>query len=103
MRWLLTVALFLSFKAQAYFPINPLVQVRGDLVSAQVYNPYYEPILCEGLAHGLTASGAVFNARIADIIPPGQNRYAFVRTNPFMNPFVNGWAQVMCRFAYRWY
>jgi hypothetical protein len=100
---LLTVALLaLSFKAHAFFTVNPLVQVRNNVVSAQVYNPYYEPIVCEGFAFGRTFSGMVFQSRIADVIAPGSHRYVYVHTNPFVNPFVNGWAQAQCRFA-RWF
>ena len=98
LRLIAIVALFITSQAFAFFPVNPLVQVRPDVVSTQVYNPYYEPILCEGFAFGRTASGLVLQARVADIIAPGGHRYAFVHTNAFVNPFVNGWAQIMCRF-----
>ena len=101
LRLMAIIALFSLVEAQAFFPINPLIQVRRDVVSAQVYNPHYEPIICEGMAFGQTMYGQVFQARITDIIPPGNSRFAFVRTN-FSNPFVNGWGQVVCRFA-RWY
>ena len=84
-------------KAQV-FPINPLVTITAASVSAQIYNPYYEPILCEGLAFGQTFVGTVYQARVADVIPPAGYRFAVVSTNPIVNPFVNGWAQVLCRF-----
>ena len=92
------IAFVISTQAFAVFPINPLVTIRPDAVTAQVYNPYYEPILCEGQATGLTYVRTVHHARIADIIPPGGYRYAVVTTNPYTNPFINGWAQVVCRF-----
>jgi hypothetical protein len=104
MRSILRLAVFVtlihsvSAMAWGFFPVNPFVQIRPDVVSAQVYNPYYEPILCEGFAFGQTAYGQVFQARVADIIPAGQHRFAFVYTNAFTNPFRHGWAQVMCRF-----
>lgn len=103
MRLLAALIMSFSFSAFAFFPVNPLVQVRGDVVSAQIYNPYYEPILCEGYAFGRTYSGAVIQSRVADIIPAGAHRYAYVNTNPYLNPFVQGWAQVLCRFVGRYY
>ncbi len=103
MRLLAALTLIFSFSAFAFFPVNPLVQVRGNVVSAQVYNPYYEPILCEGFAFGRTYSGVVLQSRVADIIPAGGYRFAYVHTNAFLNPFVQGWAQIHCRFVGRYY
>lgn len=103
MRLLAALILSFSFSAFAFFPVNPLVQVRSDVVSAQIYNPYYEAILCEGFAFGRTYSGAVIQSRVADIIPAGGFRYAYVNTNPYANPFIQGWAQVFCRFIGRYY
>ena len=96
---LLAFSLFvLTANAHAVFPLNPLMTIRPDAVTAQVYNPYYEPIVCEGFAFGQTYSGHVFQARVADIIPPGGYRYAVVSTNAVLNPFVGGWAQLLCNF-----
>ncbi len=81
-----------------YFTANPLMAVRPDVVSAQVYNPYYEPIFCEGYAFGRTSWGNVYQAAFRDVLPPGAYRFAYVRTNAWGNPFVNGWAQIYCRF-----
>jgi hypothetical protein len=92
------LTLLLSFSAHAFFPVNPIIQVRADLVSAQVYNPYYEPIFCEGFAYGQTTTGMIWNTRMASTIWPGQSAFVFVRTNPFFQPFMNGWAQIFCRF-----
>jgi hypothetical protein len=103
MRLLAALILSFSFSAFAFVPVNPLVQVRADVVSAQIYNPHYEAILCEGFAFGRTYSGAVIQSRVADIIPAGGYRYAYVNTNAFLNPFVQGWAQVLCRFVGRYY
>lgn len=103
MRLIAALLLSLSFSAHAFFPVNPLIQVRGNVVSAQIYNPYYEPILCEGLAFGRTYSGVVLQSRMADIIPAGGYRFAYVHTNPFHNPFVQGWAQIHCRFMGRYW
>jgi len=101
LRSLALVTMITSGQAFAFFPVNPLVQVRPEVVSAQVYNPYYEPIACQGFAFGRTVYGQVFQAYFNDIIPPGQNRFAVVHTNAFANPFANGWADIRCRFL-RW-
>jgi hypothetical protein len=103
MRLLAALILSFSFSTFAFFPLNPLVQVRSDVVSTQIYNPHYEAILCEGFAFGRTASGALIQSRVADIIPAGGFRYAYVHTNPYVNPFVQGWAQILCRFVGRYY
>jgi hypothetical protein len=103
MRFLLAFTLFVSTSAMAQFLVNPLVRVTPGLVSAEVYNPYYEPIFCEGFAQGLTFSRNILQARIADVIAPGTFRYAYVQTNPVLNPFIDGGAHVVCRFANRYY
>jgi hypothetical protein len=90
---------FMSLPAFAqYFTANPLLAVRPDVVSAQVYNPYYEPILCEGYAYGFTSWGNTFHAAFRDVLPPGSYRFAYVRTNAWNNAFVSGSAQIYCRF-----
>lgn len=82
-----------------WFAANPSVQVLPGRVTVQVYNPYYEPIICSGQVFGQTAGGPVFNAFFAEqFMPMGQSRFAFVQTTPFM-PFVGGWANINCRFA----
>ena len=84
-----------------FFPSNASVTVLPYQVTAQVYNPYYEPIICTGQVFGQTAAGPVFNAFFAEqFMPAGTSRVAFVVTNGF-NPFVGGWANINCRFN-RW-
>jgi hypothetical protein len=80
------------------FPVNPLIQATPFQVSAQFFNPYYEPISCSGYVHGMTVRGQNFSAVFNNLlVPGGQSRFAYVRTLPG-SPFVNGWAQVNCHF-----
>jgi hypothetical protein len=82
-----------------YFPAQAYVTVLPGRVTAQVYNPYYEPIICNGEVLGQTFFGPVYNAYFNEqFLPAGGYRYAFVQTLP-TNHFVNGWARVFCRFA----
>ncbi len=99
------LALFMfvgASQAQAqFFPANPTIAVTPAVVTAQIYNPYYEPMACEGYAFGQTFYGQVAQARFVDIVPPGAYRFATVTANPYINRFVHGWAQINCRFL-RW-
>jgi hypothetical protein len=84
-------------RAQFFSP-NPTIVVLPHVVTAQVYNPYYEPIACQGYAFGRSYWGQVAQSWFADIIPPGAYRFATVTANPYNNRFVSGWAQINCRF-----
>lgn len=98
------LALMLTLASSAFaqfFPSNPRVTILPGQVTAQVFNPYYEPIICNGQVFGQTVRGPVFNAFFAEqFLPAGASRFAYVVTNGF-NPFVGGWANIHCRFA-RW-
>lgn len=98
------IALLITLNTSAFaqfFVSNPAVTVLPGQVSAQVYNPYYEPIICSGQVFGQTITGPVFNAFFAEqFMPAGSYRYAVVTTNVY-NRFVGGWANIRCRFA-RW-
>ncbi|MBA2404015.1 MAG: hypothetical protein H0V66_04520 [Bdellovibrionales bacterium] len=103
----LIFALVLTLTSSAFaqfFLANPSVTVTPAQVSAEVFNPYYEPIICNGQVFGQTAAGPVFHAFFAEqFMPAGSYRYAVVTTNPynFYQRFVGGWATIHCRFA-RW-
>jgi hypothetical protein len=101
----LVVAALLCMATSAFaqwFPARVYVTVLPGQVTAQVFNPYYEPIICNGQVFGQTAHGPVFNAFFAEqFMPAGDYRMAFVQTTPF-SPFVNGWANIHCRFARFW-
>lgn len=85
-----------------FFAANPNVTILPGVVTARVYNPYYEPIICNGQVFGQTYAGPVYNAFFVEqILPPGAYRQATVVTNAF-NPFVGGWANIHCRFARIW-
>ena len=94
----LTLTLASSAFAQ-FFPAKALVTVLPGQVSAEVYNPYYEPIICNGQVFGRTYSGAVYTTFFAEqFMTAGSYRYAHVNALP-MNPFINGWANLHCRFV----
>jgi hypothetical protein len=95
---LVSLLLMLTSSAFAqFFPANANVSIQPGRVNAQVYNPNYEPIFCQGYTFGRTSRGVVLNAFFNDIIPPGQYRFAYVHTNPY-DPFINGWSNINCQF-----
>ena len=98
-------ALVISMTSTAFaqfFPAKAYVTVLPGQVTAQVLNPYYEPIICSGQVFGQTAYGVVYNAFFAQqFLPAGGYRFATVIANGF-NPFVTGWANIHCRFARFW-
>ena len=101
----LIFALIITLSSSAlaqFFPAKAFVTVLPGQVSTQVYNPYYEPIICNGQVFGRTAYGAVYNAFFVEqLLPAGAYRYAVVNATAF-NPFVGGWANIHCRFARIW-
>jgi hypothetical protein len=96
------VAVFIIFSVSAFaqwFPARVHVTVLPGQVAAQVFNPFYEPIICGGQVFGQTALGPVYNTFfIEQFLVTGEFRFAYVQTTPFA-PFVNGWANINCRFA----
>jgi len=98
------IALLITFSSTVFaqfFSANPSVTILPGQVSTQVYNPYYEPIICNGQVFGQTVRGQVLSAFFTEqFMPAGSSRFAVVVTNYF-NPFVGGWANIRCRFA-RW-
>jgi hypothetical protein len=89
-----------SFPVKAHwFPAHINVMVLPGQVSAEVYNPFYEPIICNGQVYGQTMYGGTLTVFfIEQFLPMGSNRFAFVQTTPF-NPFIGGWANIHCRFV----
>ena len=95
----LSVSLASTSAFAQWFPARINMLVLPGQVSAEVFNPYYEPIICRGEVYGQTIQGPVFNAFfIEQFLPAGGFRYAFVQTTPFA-PFIGGWANIYCRFA----
>lgn len=85
-----------------WFPGQAYVQVMPHQVSAQVYNPHFQPIICSGQVFGQTAYGAVMNGYFYEqYLPAGAYRFAFAYASPY-SPFINGWANIQCRFAHFW-
>lgn len=84
--------------AQAWFPARYQVTVLPGQVSAQIVNPYIQPIICSGQVFGQVTTGQVFTTYFVEqFLPAGGYRYAFVQTTPYL-PFVTGWANLNCRF-----
>jgi hypothetical protein len=94
---------FMSSSAFAqWFPARVNVVVLPGQVTAEVFNPFYEPIICNGQVFGQTFQGQIYNAFFAEqFMPAGSYRVAFVQAFPF-NPFATGWANIHCRFARFW-
>jgi len=101
-KFLIGIFLVASYTLPAsaqWFPGRINVIVLPGQVSAEVYNPFYEPIICNGQVFGQTMYGGILNAFfIEQFLPVGTNRFAYVQTTPFA-PFVSGWANIHCRFA----
>lgn len=93
-----TLTLASSAFAQ-FFPAKAMVSVLPAQVSAQVFNPYYEPIICNGQVFGRTVSGAVFTTYFAEqFMTAGSYRQAYVNALP-LDSFITGWANIHCRFV----
>lgn len=101
----LLIGLFLTVTTSAFaqfFPARVDVVVLPGQVAAQVVNPYYEPIICNGQVFGQTFGGQIFTTYFAEqFLPAGGFRYAYVQTTPLL-PFATGWANIHCRFARFW-
>lgn len=96
----LTVALFSASSFAQWFPATVQVTVLPGVVTAQVTNPYLQPVVCSGQVFGQTFQGPVFTTYFLEqIMPIGSFRYAYVQTNPYA-PFVNGWANIVCRYIW---
>lgn len=99
----LLFATLLSVSAPSFaqwFPATVRVVSLPGAVTAEVSNPYLQPIICSGQVFGQTAQGPVFNAFFAEQwMPVGSYRYAHVQTNAYA-PFVGGWATIHCRYGW---
>jgi hypothetical protein len=98
---ILTSLLSFSISALAqFFPAQAYVNVLPGRVSAQVYNPYFQPIVCNGQVFGQTSYGLILNSFFYEqLLPPGSSRWAFVQTNPWQ-PFIHGWSNIHCRYIW---
>lgn len=97
----LVLAALICVTTTAFAQVGPgriQVIVLPGVVKAEVYNPNYEPILCDGQVFGLTMAGFTHTAYfVQQILPAAGYRQATVIAD-FRNPFVNGWANIVCRF-----
>lgn len=81
-----------------WFPARVNVVVLPGQVAAEVFNPFFQPIICNGQVFGQTVHGAVFTSYFAEqFLPIGGHRFAFVQTTPYA-PFVHGWTNIHCRY-----
>lgn len=93
-----TIVLSTSAFAQWFQPRVNVIALPLQ-VSAEVINPFAQPIICHGQVFGQTVHGLVYNTFFVEqFLPMGSNRFAFVNTN-FTSPFITGWATINCRFA----
>lgn len=95
---ILFVALLTSTTAFAqFFPARVGVTVLPGLVTAQVVNPFFQPVVCSGQVFGQLSNGAVVNSFFFEqILGVGDYRYAYV--NSAYLPFVNAWTNINCRY-----
>ena len=97
------IAALLSVSVSSFaqwFPATVRVTSLPGAVTAEVSNPYIQPIICNGQVFGQTVQGPVFNAFFAEQwMPAGSYRYAYVHTNAFA-PFIGGWANIYCRYSW---
>ena len=100
---LLFTALLATFTTPAFaqwFPGTVRVNYLPHMVTAEVFNPHFQPIICNGQVFGQTWGGPVQTAFFAEqFMPVGSYRYAYVYSNGFAN-FVSAWANIHCRFAW---
>lgn len=83
-----------------WIPAQVNVSVQPWLVTAQVVNPHYYPIICSGQVFGRTFNGQVASAYFAQqYLYQGGYGVAYAHAGYF-GQFVNGWANVNCRPAY---
>lgn len=98
---ILAALITVSTSANAqWFSARVNVVVLPGQVAAEVINPFYQPLICQGQVFGQTSQGPVYTTYFVEqFLPFGSNRYAYVQTTPIA-PFVGGWANILCRFAF---
>lgn len=98
---MLSAALFLALSTSllAFVPqINFFVS--GEMATARIFNHSGYPLVCSGVAFGLTYNRVVLNSWFNRIyIHPGMFADAYVYSN-YYDPFISSWAQVDCQFAW---
>jgi hypothetical protein len=83
-----------------WIPAQVSVNVRPGIITAQVMNPYYFPIICSGQVFGRTYNGQVATASFFNqYLFQGGYSFAYVQAGYF-GQFVNGWANAHCRPAH---
>jgi hypothetical protein len=99
----LFVVALIAITSSAYaqwFSARVNVVVLPGQVAAEVINPFHQPIICQGQVFGQTSLGPVYTTYFVEqFLPFATNRFAYVQTTP-LAPFVGGWANIFCRFAF---
>ena len=84
-----------------FVPSRVAMNVLPGVVTAEVFNPYFQPIICSGQVFGQLATGEVLTTYFYEqILPIGGYRYAYV--NSGFLPLVTGWANINCRYPGIW-
>lgn len=85
--------------AQSWFSANANITVNTAYSRAVVQNSFPNPIYCQGYVYGRTYSGFQANSWMDTMIPAGGYGEIYVyANNPNMDPIVDGWADIRCRF-----
>jgi hypothetical protein len=97
------LTLFTSSAFAQWFPGQVQVSVLPGQVAFQVFNPHFQPIVCNGQVFGQTMYGQIFSSGFfQQLLPAGAFRYAYVNAIPFA-PFSHGWANIQCYFVGGWF
>jgi len=95
----LTAILCLCTVAGIAWAEGAFVDVHPGQITATAVNNGPRVMVCNGRVFGQRADGSILFAWMSYVpVPPGQSRYVFVSTNPYADPFVNGWSDIECVF-----
>ena len=82
--------------AQQWFHVNVQLQYNSTTVSAVIFNNFDRPVMCRGVARGITFQGMHLESYFNNVVVyPGANAYAYVYTN-MSAPFVNAASNAQC-------
>ena len=85
--------------AQSWFAVNANITVNTAYAQATVQNTFGAPIYCQGYVYGQLFSGSQANNWMETWILPGAYGQVYLyATNPQMDPIVQGWADINCRY-----
>lgn len=97
----LILSVLMGGQAFAYprtWQANAQISVRSDRITATIVNQWNRPIVCSGKVFGRTGSGVVLDSWLNSVVIwPGNYYHGYVYTHS-RDRFVNGWANVQCRW-----